>query len=93
VNWLGSTNFIGSGCGGGGWEIALCIKPRFASANHILRTKAIKRVPGSAASLSDATSAVKTRGRQMRITVEINLALWGMILCAGVQAAQRFAIY
>jgi len=28
----------------------------------------------------------------MQVTVEINLALWGMILCAGVQAAQRFAI-
>jgi hypothetical protein len=29
----------------------------------------------------------------MRVTVEINLALWGMILCAAAKAAQRFEVY
>jgi hypothetical protein len=29
----------------------------------------------------------------MRDAIEINLALWGMILCAAVQAAQRFEVY
>jgi hypothetical protein len=29
----------------------------------------------------------------MRDALEINLALWGMILCAAVQAAQRFEVY
>jgi len=35
----------------------------------------------------------KTGASQMRVTLEINLALWGMIVCAAVQAAQRFEIY
>jgi hypothetical protein len=30
---------------------------------------------------------------QMRVTVEINLALWGMIFCAAMQIGQRFAVY
>jgi hypothetical protein len=30
---------------------------------------------------------------QMRVTVEINLALWGMILCAAMQTGQRFTVY
>jgi hypothetical protein len=30
---------------------------------------------------------------QMRDAIEINLALWGMILCAAVQAAQHFEVY
>ena len=30
---------------------------------------------------------------QMRVTIEINLALWGMILCAAIQTGQRFAVY
>jgi hypothetical protein len=35
-----------------------------------------------------------TRGRiKMRDALEINLALWGMILCAAVQAAQHFEVY
>jgi hypothetical protein len=29
----------------------------------------------------------------MLAAIEINLALWGMILCAAVQAAQRFEVY
>jgi hypothetical protein len=29
----------------------------------------------------------------MRVTVEINLALWGMILCAAMQIGQRFVVY
>jgi hypothetical protein len=29
----------------------------------------------------------------MRVTVEINLALWGMILCAAIQTGQRFVVY
>jgi hypothetical protein len=29
----------------------------------------------------------------MRDALEINVALWGMMLCAAVQAAQRFEIY
>jgi hypothetical protein len=29
----------------------------------------------------------------MRDALEINVALWGMILCAAVQAAQRFEVY
>lgn len=29
----------------------------------------------------------------MRLTLEVNLALWGMIVCAAVQAAQRFEVY
>jgi hypothetical protein len=31
--------------------------------------------------------------RQMRVTVEINLALWGTILCAAMQTGQRFLVY
>jgi len=29
----------------------------------------------------------------MLLALEINLALWGMMLCAAVQAAQRFEVY
>jgi hypothetical protein len=29
---------------------------------------------------------------QMWVTIEINLALWGMILCAAIQTGQRFAV-
>jgi hypothetical protein len=29
----------------------------------------------------------------MKVAVEINLALWGMIVCAAVQAAQSFVVY
>jgi hypothetical protein len=29
----------------------------------------------------------------MRVTLEINFALWGMILCAAVQAAQQFEFF
>jgi len=29
----------------------------------------------------------------MRVTIEINLALWGMVLCAAIQAGQRFVVY
>ena len=32
-------------------------------------------------------------GVEMRVTLEINLALWGMIFCAAVQAAQHFEVY
>jgi hypothetical protein len=36
----------------------------------------------------------KTPGaEQMLLALEINLALWGMILCAAVQAAQRLEVY
>jgi hypothetical protein len=29
----------------------------------------------------------------MLLALEINLATWGMILCAAVEAAQRFEVY
>jgi hypothetical protein len=29
----------------------------------------------------------------MLLALEINVALWGMMLCAAVQAAQRFEVY
>jgi hypothetical protein len=29
----------------------------------------------------------------MLLALEINFALWGMMLCAAVQAAQRFEVY
>jgi hypothetical protein len=29
----------------------------------------------------------------MLLALEINLAIWGMILCAAVEAAQRFEVY
>jgi hypothetical protein len=29
----------------------------------------------------------------MRDALEINIALWGMMLCAAVQVAQRFEVY
>jgi hypothetical protein len=29
----------------------------------------------------------------MLLALEINLALWGMILCAAAEAAQRFEVY
>jgi hypothetical protein len=29
----------------------------------------------------------------MVLALEINLALWGMILCAAVQAVQQFGVY
>jgi hypothetical protein len=29
----------------------------------------------------------------MLAAIEINLAFWGMILCAAVQAAQHFEVY
>jgi hypothetical protein len=29
----------------------------------------------------------------MRVTIEINLALWGMILCTAMQTGQRFVVY
>ena len=32
-------------------------------------------------------------GAEMRVTLEINLALWGMIFRAAVQAAQHFEVY
>lgn len=35
----------------------------------------------------------KTGGVTMRVTLEINFALWGMIFCAAVQAAQHFGVY
>ena len=29
----------------------------------------------------------------MRVGLEVNFALWGMILCAAVQVAQQFELY
>ncbi len=29
----------------------------------------------------------------MRVALEVNFALWGMILCAAVQVAQQFELY
>jgi hypothetical protein len=29
----------------------------------------------------------------MLLALEINLALWGMMLCAAVQAVQQFGVY
>jgi hypothetical protein len=29
----------------------------------------------------------------MVVALEINLALWGMMLCAAVQAVQQFGVY
>ena len=29
----------------------------------------------------------------MLLALEINLAIWGMVLCAAVEAAQRFEVY
>ena len=35
----------------------------------------------------------KTGAYEMRDALEINVALWGMMLCAAVQVAQRFEVY
>ena len=35
----------------------------------------------------------KTGAYKMRDALEINFALWGMMLCAAVQVAQRFEVY
>jgi hypothetical protein len=29
----------------------------------------------------------------MRVALEVNIALWGMILCAAVQAVQQFEVF
>jgi hypothetical protein len=38
-------------------------------------------------------TALDVGASQMRVTIEINLALWGMILCAAMQTGQRFVVY
>ena len=38
-------------------------------------------------------SFVRRGNATMWVAIEVNLALWGMILCAAVQAGERFAIY
>jgi hypothetical protein len=57
-----------------------------------LPTKALKLVNGARLDTTDITSARlkvdKTWGRLMWDALEINLALWGMIFCAAVEAAQ-----
>jgi hypothetical protein len=74
-----------------------CIKPRFASANHTLHTKALKLVNGRG-SISTSTQPRPDRSTRrgaykMRDALEINFALWGMMLCAAVQVAQHFEVY
>ncbi|MGB6954687.1 MAG: hypothetical protein WBE54_05535, partial [Bradyrhizobium sp.] len=60
-----------------------------ASANHILLTNVLEgfgmtRIRGSRRSSGDAT---------MWVALEVNFALWGMILCATVEAAERFSVF
>ena len=75
-----------------------CIKPRFASANHTLHTKALKRCKRARLNINETQRRPelkidKTGAYKMRDALEINFALWGMMLCAAVQVAQRFEVY
>jgi hypothetical protein len=61
-----------------------------------LHTKALKRC--KRARLNGYTTSPelkfdKTGAYKMRDALEINFALWGMMLCAAVQVAQRLEIY
>jgi hypothetical protein len=43
------------------------------------------------ASYNVGVSMVRRKGgRQMHVALQIDLALWGMIICAGIKAAQFF---
>jgi hypothetical protein len=62
----------------------------FASANHTFRTITLEGFGGD----ENQQNLVRSSGdATMWVAIEVNLALWGMILCAAVQAAERFAIY
>jgi hypothetical protein len=78
-----------------------CIQPRctrsgFAFANHILHTNALKVIEDRlAASIPrDITFASSTSGKRrdikMLVALEINFALWGMIVCGAMEAAHLF---
>ena len=62
----------------------------FASANHTFRTITPEGFDGD----ENQQILVRSSGdATMWVAIEVNLALWGMILCAAVQAGERFAIY
>ena len=43
--------------------------------------------------MSTRLRSILRGAEQMRVALEVNLALWGMILCAAVQAAQQFEVF
>ena len=62
----------------------------FASANHTFRTIILEGFGGD----ENQQNLVRSSGdATMWIAIEVNLALWGMILCAAVQVGERLAIY
>jgi len=68
-------------------------KNRFASANHNFTHKVDQAWEWARFCLLQRRPRLDMGAPQMRVTVEINLALWGMILCAAMQTGQRFAVY
>jgi hypothetical protein len=67
-------------------------KNRFASANHNFTHKVDQAWEWARFCLLQRRPRLDMGAPQMRVTVEINLAL-GMILCAAMQTGQRFAVY
>jgi hypothetical protein len=51
--------------------------------------KLVTSPPPRSAAIGDLSPTTR-RKSQMLAAIEINLALWGMMLCAAVQAAQGF---
>ena len=66
----------------------------FASANHILHIIVLQVADG--AGLNDnniGARFVETGNVTMRVALEVNFALWGIIFCATVETARQFALF
>jgi hypothetical protein len=69
-----------------------CIRTPFASANHNLHIMAVM-LAGGGGRFRCRSPLIETGDVTMRLALEVNFALWGMILCAAVQAAQQLEVF